>query len=144
MKVLEIDHICFAVRSLHQARKVYENVLGMEPADEYESAEESVKVIRYYVGGVAVELIEPTNATCEVGRFLADKGEGFFLISYRVDDVEEALRELKARGHDTIDRQPRNLLGNRYAFIQPPKETHGVLTEILDGRFIHANMPSGV
>ncbi len=143
MKTLEIDHICFAVRSLHQAREVYEGVLGMEPAKEYESEEESVKVIRYYVGGVAVELIEPTNRTCEVARFLADKGEGFFLISYRVDDVEEALGELKARGYDTIDRKPRNLLGNRYAFIQAPKETHGVLTEILDGRFIDANVPPG-
>ncbi len=137
MKVREIDHICFAVRDLHQARAVYEDVLGMEPAGEYESVEESVKVIRYYVGGVAVELIEPTSPTCEVARFLLEKGEGFFLISYRVDDVEEALEELKAQGHDTIDGEPRTLLGNRYAFIQTPRNMHGVLTEILDGSFVH-------
>jgi len=136
MKVQEIDHICFAVRNLDEARKLYENALGMEPACEYESAEESIRVIRYYVGGVAVELLEPTRDDCEVARFIQKRGEGFFLISYRVRDVVDALAELNGAGHSTIDNQPRALNGNRYAFIQPPKAMHGVLTEIVDGHFI--------
>jgi methylmalonyl-CoA/ethylmalonyl-CoA epimerase len=135
MKVRAIDHICFAVHNLAEARSVYEKVLGMQPACEYESTEESIRVVRYSVGGVAIELMEPTNSSCEVARFLAHRGEGFFLISYRVDDVEEALSELKASGHETIDEKPRSLMGNRYAFIQPPEALHGVLTEVLDGFF---------
>ena len=98
MKVQEIDHICFAVRSLAEARKMYESVLGLKPAAEYELDEESIKVLRYYVGPVAVELMEPTREDCEVARFLDSRGEGFFLISYRVDDVAEALAELKSAG----------------------------------------------
>lgn len=136
MKITEIDHICFAVRNLDEARKTYEDILGLKPSCMYESAEESIKVIRYYVGNVAVELLEPTSSTCEVGRFIEKRGEGFFLISFRVDDVERALSDLKAAGHDTVDGQPRTLLGNRYAFIQPPRIMHGILTEILDGRFM--------
>jgi methylmalonyl-CoA/ethylmalonyl-CoA epimerase len=136
MKVQEIDHICFAVRNLDEARKLYEDVLGMEPAVEYESVEESIRVIRYYQGGVAVELLEPMSADCEVARYIEKRGEGFFLISYRVRDVAESLAELKAAGHSTIDKQPRSLNGNRYAFIQPPREMHGVLVEIIDGHFI--------
>lgn len=135
MKVQEIDHICFAVRKLDEARRIYEDVLGMEPAAEYESSQESIRVIRYYVGGVAVELMEPTKPDCEVANFLDKNGEGFFLISYRVQDVSEALSELRAAGHTTIDKEPRSLLGNRYAFIQPPKLMHGVLIEIIDGQF---------
>jgi len=135
MKVKEIDHICLAVKSVQEARKMYEQVLGMEPASEYESPEESIKVIRYYVGTVAVEIMEPTTHDCEVARFLEKRGEGVFLISYRVDDVAAALEELHKAGHRTIDRRPRSLLGNRYAFIHPPKEMHGVLTEILDGAY---------
>ncbi len=137
MKVQEIDHICFAVRKLDEARKTYEDVLGMEPAAEYESQEESIRVVRYYLGGVAVELMEPIRADCEVARFIEKRGEGFFLISYRVRDVDEALADLKAAGRQTIDKQPRSLLGNRYAFIQPPKEMHGVLIELVDGQFMN-------
>ncbi len=137
LKVKEIDHICFAVRSVDEARKVYEGTLGLEPTCEYVAAKESIRVIRYYVGGVAVEIMQPTNATCEVARFLESRGEGLFLISYRVDNVEEALDELHLAGRKTIDRKPRCLMGNRYAFIDPPGALHGVLTEILDGEFIN-------
>jgi methylmalonyl-CoA/ethylmalonyl-CoA epimerase len=136
VKVKEIDHICFAVRSLDEARKVYEGTMGLEPACEYVAPEESIRVIRYYVGSVAVEIMEPTNLSCEVARFLESRGEGVFLVAYRVDDVEEALDELRAAGRLTIDRKPRSLMGNRYAFIDPPKALHGVLTEIVDGQFI--------
>ncbi len=136
MKVREIDHICIAVRSVDRAREVYENLLGLEPACEYLAPEESIRVIRYYVGSVAVEIMEPTSDTCEVAKFLAGRGEGLFLISYRVDDVETALNELHTAGHKTIDRQPRSLMGNRYAFVDPPGAMLGVLTEILDGEFI--------
>ncbi len=136
MKARKIDHICFAVRSLDEARKTYEGLLGLEPACMYESDEESIKVVRYYLGEVAIELLEPTTPTCEVARFIEKRGEGFFLISFRVDDVEDALQCLKDAGCRTVDREPRTLLGNRYAFIQPPKVMHGVLMEILDGTFV--------
>ena len=137
MKVKEIDHICFAVRSLDEARKVYEGTMGLEPVCEYVAPGESIRVIRYYVGSVAVEIMEPTDSTCEVARFLEGRGEGVFLVAYRVEDVEEALEELHAAGRLTIDRKPRSLMGNRYAFIDPPKALHGVLTEIVDGQFIN-------
>ena len=136
VKVKEIDHICFAVRSVHEARKVYEGTLGLEPICEYVAPEESIRVIRYLVGSVAVEIMEPTTPACEVARFLDNRGEGLFLISYRVDNVQEALEELHLAGRNTIDRKPRHLFGNRYAFIDPPGALHGVLTEILDGEFI--------
>lgn len=51
MKVKEIDHICFAFRSLAKARKSYDGILGLEPDCEYEAPEESIRVIRYYLGG---------------------------------------------------------------------------------------------
>ena len=135
MKLQKIDHICFAVKDLAAARKRYEEDLGLEPAVVYTSEKEKIHVARYYLGEVALELMEPTTPDSDVGRFLDKKGEGFFLISYRVDDVDEALAELKGKGVETIDKEPRKLMGNRYAFIHKPKELGGVLTEVLDGEF---------
>jgi methylmalonyl-CoA/ethylmalonyl-CoA epimerase len=143
LKVKEIDHICIAVRSVDEAREVYEGTLGLKPECEYVAPEESIRVIRYYVGSVAVEIMEPTNAACDVARFLESRGEGLFLISYRVDNVEQALDELHLADRKTIDRKPRCLMGNRYAFIDPPGALNGVLTEILDGDFINPNPGTG-
>ncbi len=135
MELRGIDHICIAVRDLEKARQVYEGDLGLELHTAYVAESEKIKVARYYVGEVALELMEATEPDSDVARFIAKRGEGVFLISYRVDDVDEALAELKAKGRRTIDEKPRELMGNRYAFIHRPQELCGVLTEVMDGEF---------
>ena len=135
MQAQAIDHICIAVKDLAAARRQYEGLLGLKLDGVYEAPSESIRVARYYLGPLALELMEPLNDQCEVARFLAKKGEGVFLISYRVPDVAAGLEELRGRGVPTIDQAPRALMGNRYAFIAPPGQTCGVLSEIVDGEF---------
>ncbi|HUS70873.1 MAG TPA: VOC family protein [Anaerolineae bacterium] len=135
MKLNAIDHLCFAVQDLDEARRRYEEDLGLELDGLYVSHSEKIRVARYYVGGVALELIAPTSVDSEVAKFLRQRGEGFYLISYRVDDVDAALAELRAKGVTTIDQRPRCLKGNRYAFVHSPRQLSGVLTEVLDGEF---------
>jgi methylmalonyl-CoA/ethylmalonyl-CoA epimerase len=135
MKLRSIDHICIAVKDLEKARKIYEEDLGLELHSTYVAESEKIRVARYYVGEVALELMEATEADSDVGRFLEKRGEGFFLISYRVDDVDQALSELQAKGRQTIGQKPRELMGSRYAFIHHPRELGGVLTELIDGEF---------
>ena len=135
MKLRGIDHICIAVKDLEKARQVYEEDLGLEPHTTYVAESVEIRVARYYIGDVALELMEATAPDSDVARFIETRGEGFFLISYRVDDVDEALAELEAKGRRTIDSEPRALMGNRYAFIHHPRELCGVLTGILDGEF---------
>lgn len=135
VKASGIDHICIAVRDLVAARQIYEERLGLELALEYVAESEKIKVARYYLGEVALELMESTGPDGEVAKFIEKKGEGIFLISYRVPDVAAALAEYHQRGEKTIDQKPRELLGSRYAFIHPPRDFCGVLTEIIDGDF---------
>ncbi len=135
MKAKKIDHICIAVRNLENAKKVYEDVLGLELYCEYIADSEKIKVARYYIGEVALELMESTSPDGEVAKFIEKNGEGVFLISYGVDNVVEKMKELKGKGYNLIDNKPRELFGNRYAFINYPKEMCGVLTEICDGDF---------
>ena len=52
-------------------------------------------------------------------------------MAYRVDDVEQTLRQLSQAGMRLIDEQPRTGIRNsRVAFIHPAS-TGGVLTEIV-------------
>ena len=134
-KPSKIDHICLAVKDLSKAKKIYEDVLGLELDCEYIAESESIKVARYYIGEVALELMESTTPTGEVAKFIDKNGEGVFLISYAVDDVADKMDELKDKGYKLIDDKPRELCNNRYAFINPPPQMCGVLTEIVDGDF---------
>ena len=119
------------MRNLDKACKAYEDILGLELDSTYVSEEEKIRVARYRVGDVWLELMEPTGEG-DVSRFLDRQGEGLFLISYKVPDVERALAELKDKGYKLIDDKPRHLLGSRYAFINHPRQLCGVLAEVLD------------
>lgn len=135
MNIKQIDHICFAVKDLEQTKKTYKEDFGIIPYVEYIAPSEKIKVARYYVGEVAVEFMESTTADGEVAKFIDKRGEGFFLISYKVDNLVDAIDELKDKGINLIDQRPRELFGNRYAFIHNPNKLNGVLTELLDGEF---------
>ena len=141
MKIEKIDHICFAVEDLEKTKKIYEENLGLLPVIEYVAESEFIKVARYYIGDVAVEFMESTSPEGEVAKFIKKKGEGVFLIAYKVDDLCGALAELKTKGADLIDKEPRALFGNRYAFIQKPDKLCGILTELVDGDFDMSRVP---
>ncbi|MBA4416776.1 MAG: methylmalonyl-CoA epimerase [Syntrophus sp. (in: bacteria)] len=135
MKIEKIDHICFVVKDLEDTKRIYKDDFGLIPDCEYVAESEKIKVARYYIGEVAVEFMESTTSDSEVAKFIDTKGEGAFLISYKVDDLSKAMDELKAKNIKLIDNKPRELFGTRYAFVHHPNKLHGVLTELLEGDF---------
>lgn len=143
MKIEKIDHICFAVRDLEKTKEIYRDNFSLVPEVEYVAESEHIKVARYYIGDVAVEFMESTSSQGEVAKFIAKRGEGVFLISYKVDDLDAALSELERKGEPLIDHKPRSLFGNRYAFVQRPDKLCGILTELLDGDFDKSQVPAG-
>jgi len=135
MKIEKIDHICFAVKDLEATKRVYREDFGLTPKYEYVAESEKIKVARYLIGEVAVEFMESTSSDGEVAKFIESRGEGAYLIAYKVDDLPKAIQELKDKNIKLIDHKPRKLFGTRYAFVHHPNKLHGVLTELLEGDF---------
>jgi len=135
MKIEKIDHICFAVKNLEETKRIYKDDFGLLPSCEYIAETEKIKVARYYIGDVAVEFMESTSPDGEVAKFIKNRGEGAYLISYKVDDLDKAMKELKEKNIKLIDDKPRELYGTRYAFVHHPNRLHGVLTELIEGDF---------
>jgi methylmalonyl-CoA/ethylmalonyl-CoA epimerase len=135
MKIEKIDHICFAVKDLEETKRAYREDFGLIPKYEYIAESEKIKVARYSIGEVAVEFMESTAPDGEVAKFIDSRGEGAYLISYKVDDLSKAMQELKDKRVKLIDDRPRELFGTRYAFVHHPNKLHGVLTELLEGDF---------
>jgi methylmalonyl-CoA/ethylmalonyl-CoA epimerase len=132
MKIKHIDHIGIAVRSIEQAGKFYTNVLGLKIMDIENVADQKVNVAFLPITDSEVELLQSTHDDGPVAKFIEAKGEGIQHIAYRVENIEEALAELKAKGVRLIDEKPRKGAGGaKIAFIHP-KETNGVLVEICE------------
>ena len=67
-----------------------------------------------------------------VAKYIQARGEGVQHVAFRVENIDEALAELKQKGVRLIDQAPRNGAGGaRIAFIHP-KETNGVLVELCE------------
>lgn len=132
MKVLKVDHIGVAVKSIEEALKLYEGVLGLK-LEEVETVEEQrVKVAFLPVGDTEVELLESTSPDGPIAKYIEKKGEGMQHIAFRVDNIEEALKTLKEKGVRLIDETPRMGAGGaKIAFVHP-KETFGVMIELCE------------
>ncbi|MBA4365538.1 MAG: methylmalonyl-CoA epimerase [Coprothermobacter sp.] len=132
MNLKNIDHIGIAVSSLQESLSFWETSLGIELHGIEEVTEQHVRTAFLPVGDTEVELLEPTSADSSVAKFIEKRGEGLHHIAIRVDDIEAALAELKAKGVQLIDETPRNGAGGaRIAFVHP-KATHGVLLELCE------------
>jgi len=130
MKVLRVDHIGVAVNNIAEASKLYEDLLGLTNAGSETVQEQKVTTAFFPVGDTEVELLESTAPDGPIAKYLEKRGEGVHHIAFRVDNIEEALAELKAKGVKLIDEKPRKGAGGaRIAFLHP-KSTYGVLVEL--------------
>ena len=79
-----------------------------------------------------VELLESTEPDGPVAKYIDARGEGIQHIAFCVENVQEAIEELKEKGVRMIDKEARGGAGGaKIAFIHP-KETNGVLVEICE------------
>lgn len=130
--VSKVDHIGIAVSSLEESVKFYQEVLGLELHGTEVVEEQKVKVAFLPVGDTEVELLEATAPDSPIAKFIEAKGQGVQHIAFRVDDIEAALEEMKAKGVRLIDEKPRYGAGGaRIAFLHP-KSTNGVLIELCE------------
>jgi methylmalonyl-CoA/ethylmalonyl-CoA epimerase len=131
MKVERIDHICIAVKDLKKAEEYYSDLFEREPVLRYQFEPEEIDVVRYQIGEVFFEILTGMSERSEVSKFIERKGEGVFLLSFKVPNTKEALAECHEKGISMIDKVPRHWRGSDYAFANP-KGFHGVLVEIID------------
>jgi methylmalonyl-CoA/ethylmalonyl-CoA epimerase len=130
MKILKIDHVGVAVKNVDAAIKLFEGLLGLKVQGSETVPEQKVRTVFLPVGETEVELLEATAPDSPIARFLEKRGEGVQHIAFCVENIEEALAELEAKGVTLIDRKPRmGAGGKKIAFIHP-KDTFGVLVEL--------------
>jgi len=136
LKTNYIDHISIAVKNLKTAEEDFRQAFGWEVDGRYCDADEKINVAYYMSGQTAIEIMEDTDGTGEVARFIDKHGEGIMVFSMNVDNTLESLELLKRNGAGLIDKKPRfaRQLNRHFAFLHP-KQCHGVLAEVIDGNY---------
>jgi methylmalonyl-CoA/ethylmalonyl-CoA epimerase len=132
MKTLKIDHIGVAVQSIKETLKFYSEVLGLKLEGEELVSEQKVKTAFLPIGDTEVELLESTEADGPIAKFIEKKGEGIQHLAFKVENIDEALKELSDKGIRLIDQKPRKGAGGKRIAFLHPKDTFGVLVELCE------------
>lgn len=128
--VMKVDHIGIAVKNLEESLKFYQDVMGLDLAGTEVVEEQKVKVAFLPIGDTEVELLESTDADGPIAKYIDKKGEGIQHIAYKVENIEEAIEGMKAKGVRMIDEKPRYGAGGAKIAFCHPKSTNGVLIEL--------------
>jgi methylmalonyl-CoA/ethylmalonyl-CoA epimerase len=128
-KITKINHVAIAVPEIDGALSFWRDALGLE-VTKIEDVPSQKSVVAFLPAGESeVELVRPTEEETGVAKFLRDKGPGMHHVCFEVDDIEEMLADLKAKGVRLINETPTVLPGRKMAFIHP-KSSGGVLVEL--------------
>ncbi|MDO5095200.1 MAG: methylmalonyl-CoA epimerase [Peptostreptococcaceae bacterium] len=132
MNVSRVDHIGIAVNNLDETIKFYEDVLGIKCQGTEVVEEQKVKVAFFPLGDTELEFLESTSPDGPIARYIEKNGgrAGIQHVAIRVDNIENAIAEMKEKGYQMIDESPRYGAGGaRIAFVHP-KSTGGILLEL--------------
>ena len=132
MRVQGIDHIGVAVQSVDSALELYSGVMDLRVKKVEILEDRRLKVAFLEIGEISFELLEPLEGEEVVSKFLEKRGEGLHHVALLVDNLEECVKYLHAKGLRTLGTQPqKGAEGKRIMFLHP-KDTHGVLLELVE------------
>ena len=127
MAITNRDHVVVAVNDVEAATKVWQENFGLPLERSGESQGMGIKQAILPIGSAFIELISPLGESGPVAEALKSKGEGLYLISLAVDDMQATLAELRERGVRVNDPPA----GGGVTFISP-RAANGVLVQLVE------------
>jgi methylmalonyl-CoA epimerase len=127
---LAVHHVGIAVTSIDEALRFYGDKLGLSVFDRLDLPERQLKVAFVQAANVLIELLEPTATDTPVARFLERRGPGLHHLCFGTPDIRAHLRDLRDKGVELIDAEPRPGAHGEVAFLQPAAAL-GVLVELI-------------
>ncbi len=119
----DIVELTVVVRDLDAAIERFTGLFGLKVHHRAESKEFGFKNAILPTGIGHIELLQPTDPDKAVGRFLAKRGEGVYLVGFECADVAGSVAKLRASGVQVDSPRP------DIAWVHP-RQTHGLFVEL--------------
>ncbi|XP_054627490.1 methylmalonyl-CoA epimerase, mitochondrial [Dunckerocampus dactyliophorus] len=127
----KLNHIAIAVPDMDKAVALYRNVLGATVSERLPLPEHGVYTVFVELGNTKLELLHPLGEKSPIAGFLQkNKSGGMHHICIEVDDINAAIRDLKAKNIRTLSAEPRIGAHGKPVMFLHPKDCDGVLVEL--------------
>jgi methylmalonyl-CoA/ethylmalonyl-CoA epimerase len=128
-----IDHVAIAVKDLDAAVKTFTTNFGFPVTRRADALAVGISFAMLGIGDAELELFSPTVADNPPARFLAERGEGMYVVSLETENMDAAVQALTAKGVKVGPVTPTSDGTGRVVFMSP-KFTHGVLLQLIEHR----------
>lgn len=128
--MLKVEHIGIAVRDLSVALPLYEKLLNASCYKKERVESEKVETAFFLQKGTKIELLQSTDPSGVISRYIDKKGEGIHHIAFEVEDITAEMNRLRQEGFVLLNEHPKEGADNKLICFLHPKDTHGVLIEL--------------
>jgi methylmalonyl-CoA/ethylmalonyl-CoA epimerase len=118
-----VVELSVVVRDIDKAIETFTRLYGLRVSERGESKEFGFKNAILPTGIGHIELLQPTDPDKAVGKFLAKRGEGVYLVGFEVDDIPGGVKHLEAQGA-RVDARREDI-----AWVHP-QDSHGLFVEL--------------
>ena len=126
----KVEHIGIAVKDLSTSIPLFEQLLGSPCYKTETVASEAVNTAFFLQKSTKIELLETSDPTGPIAKFIDKKGEGMHHIAFEVPDIIAEMERLKKQGFTLLSETPKKGADNKLICFVHPKETNGVLIEL--------------
>ena len=130
MRIKRIEHIAVAVENLERGKSMLSELFDLKL--EYEERINSTTLAMFPVGDTYLELLHSNDSSSRTAQWMQRKGPGLFHICFEVEDIAEALGELKAKGAKLLNDTPLSGHNNSKIAFVDPECTGGLLIELVE------------
>ncbi len=127
----KIEHVGIAVKELAVSIPVFEKILNTKCYKTESVDSEQVNTAFFSLGENKIELLEAVSEESVINKFIAKKGEGLHHIAFEVEDIDAEMERLQNEGFTLLNEKPKEGADNKLVCFLHPKETNGVLIELV-------------
>ena len=115
----KFDHIGIVVSDLQKSMDALSHLFDLECREEMEINDAGIRIAFYALGSGQMELIEFQKPIVGVDPIVTRPGAGVQHVAFQVDDFQQALKTLTAKGLNLVKGFPRSGAHGQVAFFYP-------------------------
>ena len=131
-KILNIDHVAVATENIEILKFIFVDILSLNSSKKEFVKDENVTVQKFFVDdtNTAIELLESKEPNSPINKYINKKGKGIHHIALTVDNIENAIKYLTAKGISLVYDKPKLGSDNKLITFIHPKSSPGILIEL--------------
>ncbi len=125
-----IGHLGLFVKDIDESLKALSKLVEFENPTVKEAPEMGVKAAVVDINGIGLEFIQDYTGDGGLAQMINEKGDMIHHFCLLTDNIEEDLENLKQRGVEMLDQEPRVGLRGKKIAMSAPSALNGISIEL--------------